>query len=170
MHYVDDYVDSFMRLPSWNSEIKFVAFFKSFSFTQVLTQTTLYSRPFFVSLMFTIFLISQSSSEFSTRPWYLNSAWDKLIDLKLRFFSGKNFRFLKILASEFCLTLSFWCQKSTDFGFKGDCKSNLWESVGCSDQVLWDVPRSFSFNGFKPTDPIPSISSFVLENMKLFAP
>ena len=62
IRHVHGCVENFTRFPSRKSEIKFIAFFKSFSFTQVLAQTTLYSRPSFVSLMSTIFLISQSSS------------------------------------------------------------------------------------------------------------
>ena len=62
IRHVHGRVENFTRFPFRKSEIKFVAFFKSFSFTQVLAQTTLYFCPSFVSLMFTIFLISQSSS------------------------------------------------------------------------------------------------------------
>lgn len=62
IHHVHGRVESFTRFSSSKSGIKFLTFFKSFSFTQILAQTTLYSHPSFVSFMFILLLIFQSSS------------------------------------------------------------------------------------------------------------
>ena len=62
IRHVHDRVENFTRFSFRKSEIKLLTFFKSFSFTQLLIQTTLYSRFSFVFFMFTFLLISQSLS------------------------------------------------------------------------------------------------------------